>query len=268
MNFTIIEPSVEYIKQENIIDHVVKCARVCYDSLNGDNDKLYQNLIKKGHLSMLRHATRYFKIPISEAYLVLKYSILFSSYTQIYEDYEHYYFVVNEQYAYENPLGILKDYEIPEKLVPFNYRRFTFKLGTSIAVSRELNRVSPNNIAERSTRYIDYTRSKYDNIPISKPYWYKGDNSGAEMAYRGILENISSYYKILRDRGLKAEEARGILPLDTYTEVIYTYSYQEWQEIFRKRIDNETGRSHPDATNICKMIKDELNKQRGLSNKS
>lgn len=268
MNFTIIEPSVEYIKQENIIDHVVKCARVCYDSLNGDNEKLYQNLIKKGHLSMLRHATRYFKIPISGAFQILGFEIFFIPYVKYYQSGLDYYISLNEQAIYENPIGILKDYEISEDQVPFTCRRFTFKLGASIAVSRELNRVSPNNIAERSTRYIDYTRSKYNNIPISKPYWYKGDNSGAEMAYRGILENISSYYKILRDRGLKAEEARGILPLDTYTEVIYTYTYNEWQEIFRKRIDNETGRSHPDATNICKMIKDELNKQRELNDKS
>lgn len=32
--------------------------------------------------------------------------------------------------------------------------RYTFKVVTQISTSRELNRVSPNNIAEQSTRYV------------------------------------------------------------------------------------------------------------------
>lgn len=32
--------------------------------------------------------------------------------------------------------------------------RYTFRVTTQISTSRELNRVSPNNIAEQSTRYV------------------------------------------------------------------------------------------------------------------
>lgn len=48
-----------------------------------------------------------------------------------------------------------------------------YKVTTQISTSRELNRVSPNNIAERSTRYCNYSKDKFNNqISICKPYYY------------------------------------------------------------------------------------------------
>lgn len=43
--------------------------------------------------------------------------------------------------------------------------RYTFCVDTQISTSRELNRVSPNSIAEMSTRYV------YKDGSICRPYW-------------------------------------------------------------------------------------------------
>lgn len=43
--------------------------------------------------------------------------------------------------------------------------RYTFCVDTQISTSRELNRVSPNNIAEKSTRYV------YEDGTICRPHW-------------------------------------------------------------------------------------------------
>lgn len=43
--------------------------------------------------------------------------------------------------------------------------RYTFCVDTQISTSRELNRVSPNSIAEKSTRYV------YEDGSICKPHW-------------------------------------------------------------------------------------------------
>ena len=46
--------------------------------------------------------------------------------------------------------------------------RYTFKVITQISTSRELNRVSPNNIAEQSTRYVNLSKK---NGSICQPHW-------------------------------------------------------------------------------------------------
>ena len=78
--------------------------------------------------------------------------------------------------------------------------------------------------------------------------------------YLKSMNDITGKYLKLRDSKFPSEQARGLLPLDTHTKVIYTYSYNEWQEIFRKRIYNETGKAHPDATLVCKLVERELKK--------
>lgn len=46
--------------------------------------------------------------------------------------------------------------------------RYTFCVDTQISTSRELNRVSPNSIAEKSTRYV------YEDGSICRPHWLNG----------------------------------------------------------------------------------------------
>lgn len=62
--------------------------------------------------------------------------------------------------------------------------RYTFCIVTQISTSRELNRVSPNNIAEQSTRYV------YENNTICRPHWLEGYN---------IVHNIYGKYIVYKD---------------------------------------------------------------------
>lgn len=260
MNFYLVEPSAKYIKQENIIDHVANCARVCYDSEHGDNEKLYKSLITRGHLSTLRHATYYYKFNLNDLPSGLTSMGFLNPFVNAHHVDNHIIVVTNGQFIHDRKLDHWESYRISEEEVPFKYRRFTFILETSIAVSRELNRVSPNNITERSTRYVDYSKSKYKGIPINIPYWFEGINKEAENLYLESMNIITEKYLKLRDSKLSPEQARGLLPLDTHTKVIYTYTYNEWIEIFRKRIYHETGKAHPDAVLICKKVEDKLKK--------
>ena len=62
----IIEPQVELLRELDITpeSHIARCARVCYGreykEPNQEADKkMVEGLIKRGHLSMLRHASMY-----------------------------------------------------------------------------------------------------------------------------------------------------------------------------------------------------------------
>lgn len=55
--------------------------------------------------------------------------------------------------------------------------------------------------------------------------------------------------------GLHRQDARGVLPIDTATKCIYTYSINEWKHIIKLRSDSA---AHPNAQIISNMIKKEL----------
>ena len=124
--------------------------------------------------------------------------------------------------------------------------------------------MSPNAIAERSTRYC----SSKDGLEICKPWWFKhsvediikGNCTHAEKWYYDNMKDVEGVYKVLLDTGMKPEDTRGILPLDTATKVIYTYSIREWQHILDLRYYGITGKPHPNAKLIVGKIRDEINK--------
>ena len=57
---------------------------------------------------------------------------------------------------------------------------------------------------------------------------------------------------------MKPQDARGVLPLDTATVCIYTYSYNEWRHIIDLRYYSTTGAAHPNAVIIAGMIREKL----------
>ena len=59
---------------------------------------------------------------------------------------------------------------------------------------------------------------------------------------------------------MKPEDARGLLPLDTATKVIYTYSIKEWKHILDLRLYDKTGKAHQNCHIVMQMIKDQINK--------
>lgn len=281
----IIEPKVELIEQKDIVSHVARCARICYKRETGNDKALYDNLIKRNHLSMFRHITYYYFIPhncaprwISSIFNVKELNIKPIGCDIDYHN-GYFFFVINGQFYIEHP-NLIRDinkYEIPAidfsnaNEIAWNMMRYTFKVVTQISTSRELNRVSPNNIAEQSTRYV------YEDGIICKPHWLEGYNiyqelHGAYHVYKNgkedddINHKVVSYikqcdsafntYRYLVDAGLHRQDARGVLPLDTATSVVYTYNWSQWKHIIELRADEK--HAHPNAVIIANAIKREL----------
>lgn len=282
----IVEPKIELWQQgENKITHVARCAKICYGRESGNDEVLYRNLERNKHWSMFRHETYYAVINTVD-----KRSIVFEALAGYrycpYIDYvtfkDKIYVVANGNFIrdifksnpalfnliYYNQIDIKE----AENIEPVwnHLMRYTFCIVTQISTSRELNRVSPNNISEQSTRYV------YEDGTICRPHWlegykisegltgklyiYKDGNTEIEMnnKVRLYIENCErsfNNYKLLIDIGMPRQDARGVLPLDTATKVIYTYSITEWKRIIELRTDK---RAHPNAQIIANMIKDKL----------
>ena len=265
----IIEPKVELLSEIDISpeSHIARCARVCYGKEykepNQEADKkMVDGLIKRNHLSMLRHNSAYF---VFTNHLPEEFK---SEYVNTLSQEDYIYASTNGQFTLEHNnkadlnshvfLNLCRKY--PEL---FKLYRLTFCITTQISTSRELNRVSPNNIAERSTRYC----SSKDGLEICRPWWLKNSQehysnrnlSPDEYWYFYTLSNIELAYKTLLNNGMKPEDSRGILPLDTATKVIYTYSIREWQHILDLRLYDKTGIAHPNVHVVMQMVKDQIN---------
>ena len=265
----LIEPEVKLLSELGITPeaHIARCARVCYGreykEPNQEADKkMVEGLIKRGHLSMLRHASMYLG-HIEDIPQLLAMRIANSSYWNFNEEYAS----TNLQEFMQSGFGketvtvidnnrFLKDCAKRPRL--FELYRLTFCITTQISTSRELNRVSPNNIAERSTRYLNTSK---DGLEIVRPWWWNDDDSRRidKIRYEAAINKAELCYKGMIDEGMKPEDARGVLPLDTATKVVYTYSVQEWKHIIDLRYYGTTGRPHPNAKLVIGMVREQIN---------
>lgn len=265
----LIEPKVELLKENNFYSHVANCARVCYASNNNSNvsdEQFCKNvLIANNHLSMFRHSTIYCKYDRNDwdkytvdiFHLAQNINVVYLGDLYIIMNGQSYLEFKRNNIAETLKIDshIIKD--LPNELN--EYKRFTFKVITQISTSRELNRVSPNNIAERSTRYCNYSKDKFGNqICICKPYYYDNLEIADQLAFINRMSEYEGNYLNRISRGWKPEDAREFLPLCTATEVVYTYNVREWRHIIDLRYYGITGKSHPNAKIIVGMIRDQL----------
>lgn len=264
----LIEPEVELLSELDITteSHIARCARVCYgreykEPNQAADKKMVEGLIKRGHLSMLRHASMYLG-HIEDIPQLLAMRIANSSYWNFNEEYAS----TNLQEVTQSGVGkesvtVIDNKQFLEECTKhprlFELYRLTFCITTQISTSRELNRVSPNSIAERSTRFC----SANGGLAICRPWWIKSpiEDIVNALSYYKIACEAEKTYMTLLLRGMKPEDARGVLPLDTATKVIYTYSLKEWQHVLDLRLYDKTGKAHPNCHVVMQMVKDKIN---------
>lgn len=269
----IIEPKVELWENNDNDAHVARCARVCYQSKGTNDENLLLSLKNNNHHSMFRHATYYYEVPFNFISQNVE-KVIKEHYGHSYFDYnmKSIFFAINGQTLMELPKEVLKYLKghnvIDMGRIPIDIRRYTFNIITQISTSRELNRVSPNNIAEKSTRYVKeegvicrphwITRADIDKYELQSPVTYYDNDKG--LRYLITCSKMFYQYDSLIKAGLKKEDARGILPLDTATECVYTYTVDEWKNIIWLRYYGGTGLPHPNAAIVIGEVRKILNK--------
>ena len=242
----IVNPSVEmWPDNNNWMAHVARCARICYASDKGEDKNLVNRLLKDNHKSMFRHISYYFIIPETDSICQsIKISLKECPYVEFNTDTKNLYFVTNGNYILDNQefYGLIKKYEVDpiyfeNTELGKNLMRFTFKVVTQVSTSRELNRVSPNNIAEQSTRYVNFVKKELLDA-ICTPHWLiplMGANKEVDLksgidiidfaqgdvgseVYLYTCENcFKAYNDMINHYDAIPQDARGVLPLDTLT---------------------------------------------------
>lgn len=286
----IIEPSVELWLQEDAKAHVARCARVCYGRETGNDDATIKRLINDKHWSMFRHESVYAIIPyknVKHLWYDVTVKYMECPYINWIKFNNEYYISTNGNFLLDiekkDPIFYkwLTEYRVDaitfSNIHPLvsDLMRYTFKVTTQISTSRELNRVSPNNIAERSTRYV------YEDGTICRPHWMtdedykvfkdehsddsflperylKDDKIGVRKYVWSCDRSFYNYKELIDVYSFHRQDARGVLPIDTATICAYTYSIKEWRAIIDLRYYGTTGKPHPNAKIAAGMIRNEL----------
>jgi thymidylate synthase ThyX len=240
-------------------------GRICYnssDKITEDSWKSFTNmLIKNKHYSPFGHVFLHIKTePDSETFnilnnLVENYKGSSLRYVCSYdasESPEYWYWTISMRLIVEYLNK--KEQKIIFKCIDENDDHYehqsSFLCTTSIAVTRELNRHGWNlNIMEKSTRYTEC-------FDIIKPYWYDSQKWYIKLLYKMTCKVAFINYKILLKLGFKKQESRGVLPLDTATQVIYTALNYQWSDLFDKRL---VPGAHPDCRKLVGLIHENIN---------
>ena len=275
-----IIPGVEWWPQKTAAQQIARVGRICYKSKGKQPDenlpedkkedfleeqavKLANRFWESGHRSMYRHGTLYFFVKNgSRLPKHLWSSLVASPYISYAVQEKKVWISSNMQFLCEhgNILEMLspfnvKEAEFIEKAQKYdckealNLLRMTLVVTTQISTSRELNRTSPNSISEQSTRYVNL--EKKGGVQIARPHWLHEGTRWQKFLYLSGCKISDWLYRRLLKSGMKPQDARGILPLDTYTVVAYTYTITEWQHILDLRFRETTGKAHPNAKEVA-----------------
>ena len=290
----ITEPSFEILPQGSGIDGIYKqielCGRTCYASTmrieEGSAKPFVERMVNSKHLAMCEHGTVYLTIEYhpdfaTNADIVKRYQG--NKYSRVNLTEGCAYVTTNYRVIVEN--GWYDDLDFMREPTKWHEKRVTVRFTTQIAVSREANRHRANSIAEQSTRYCNYSKDKFGGeISISKPKWVDGNvkpiSGEAVLAEARGLDGYKEwspvakwlfankvcemmYLSLVEDDGLKPQDARAVLPLDTNTELIHTAFVSDWRHFFDLRSKGTTGKPHPDIEMLASPLMKEF-EGRGL----
>ena len=101
--------------------------------------------------------------------------------------------------------------------------------------------------------FVDLSKNigSYEHWSPVEKWWFA--NRVCEMMYLSLV----------KDDGLKPQDARTVLPLDTNTELIHTAFVSDWLHFFDLRSKGTTGKPHPDIEVLATPLMNEF-KERGL----
>lgn len=211
--------------QDDLIQQIGSRAAICYQSDGSDeeaNANRFHHCIKNGHMSALEMG----RITIAgythrSKYLISDFHLTSGSVRAFVED-------GNE---IENMLSWQRVDIHPTFPNYADHKYQAVKFITNRAMSHQLVRHRPASFLQESQRYCRNARG----ITFIRPLWFDSHSvhlrtnwdlamSNAELSYIGALTN-----------GLSPQEARGVLPNDTKTELIMYTSLAHWKQIFELR---------------------------------
>ena len=297
----LIKPSYQILEQkpglEGIYEMIELAGRTCYKSTRKEDTTakdFVDRMINSKHYAMLEHGTVYLKIPkvtyAYDHYVVAclpdddffsnSYELAYRPYTKVNIQEDYIYVTTNLRVLQEH--NWLDDLKYLCEPTEYHEKRITVRFTTSNGIMREFTRHRSHSFAVESTRYCNYSKNKFNNeITFIQPYWFTHDCTKKYLNKLNVLKytpkdnytpeenlflthllDVEEKYMELINLGLKAQEAREILPLATKCDMVMTGFVSDWEHLCRLRSSfAETGQPHPDMKALVDpLLKEFINR--------
>lgn len=127
------------------------------------------------------------------------------------------------------------------------HEKITVRIICDRGVSHEIVRHRIASYSQESTRYCNYSDSKFGNeLTLIKPFYWAED-SDKYSVWLSTMKVIEEAYHTLVASGTKPEEARSVLPNSLKTEIVVTMNLREWRHFFKLRT---VATAHPQMREI------------------
>lgn len=279
-----------------VYKQIEKAARLSYkseDRITEDSaKKMVDTLVKNKHFACLEHGTIYLEVPMNQLGARINSKYVNNKYSTSRNSLDCYTFCIttNARVLVEN--GWLDDLQYMCEPTEYHKKRISVKFTTSIGITRELIRHRAFSFMNESTRYCNYSKGKFGSeLTFVIPEWiyniqaevasYRNsrgesmdwimslandellttlsNNDEKVAVYWDCLSEAETTYNFLINNGLKAQDARSILPLDTKSEIIMTGFVEDWIHFFALRsYIAATGKPHPDVQKLADILLQEF----------
>jgi thymidylate synthase (FAD) len=269
----LINPSFEILEQAPGIQGVKRqielAGRTCYKSEDKITDtsceEFVNRMVNSGHGAMLEHGTVYLyrafesKEECMYSDFTLNYhENPFSKVVRVRDDLmnpkgkQHLYITTNYRVLVEN--GWLDDLQYQCEPTEYHEKRVTVKFVCDRGVSHEFVRHRTMSFAQESTRYCNYSKSKFgEELTFIAPS--REMDVLSQDVFESCLSDVESHYMALIGLGWKAQEARAILPNAIKTELVMTGFVSDWKHFFKLRCHST---AHPDARALAIPLQDKF----------
>lgn len=186
----LVKPSFEILEQEpsyeGMLRHIERCGRTCYkseDKITKDSAKKFVDMIiNRGHTAVLEQGTVYLAIPMTtycpeavNTYINNPYSVVNECNDFVFTDKygnEVCAWCVTTNYRVLLENDCLEDLEFLCEPTKYHTKRITVKFICDRGVSHEFVRHRVFSFAQESTRYCNYSKSKFNNeLTFVIPSW-------------------------------------------------------------------------------------------------
>lgn len=151
---------------------------------------------------------------------------------------------------------IVTDYSELSHKERMQHERLTVKFITDRGISHELVRHRRCSFAQESTRYCNYSSDKKGMTFIDS--LFPKDSKEYEL-WLDNCSHVERLYNELNETSTP-EVCRAILPNCIKTEIVVTTNFEQWSHIFAERVNETTGKVHPQMKQLLEPLYNFLSK--------
>lgn len=152
--------------------------------------------------------------------------------------------------------------KIVEKVIDSNHlstiehENITVRFVCNRGFTHELVRHRLASFSQESTRYCNYSKDKFGNsLTFIRPANFDIWTGLQQNLWLDAMKDAEASYLAMIEAGAKAQDARGVLPIDIKTEIVMTTNLRHWREVLKQRTSPA---AHPSMRQLMVPLHEEF----------